>query len=252
MRRNLILRLILIYWNALRSSSYLLLVPVIFITYLVSVAFFFPTGYSYDVSCTRCGGDGTVACHSCWTGVCIACGGFGVNPTGWCAFCRGSGVCEQCQGIGYLQCSGCGGDGLVVKWMFNLMGIMVFASLSNVFLFLGSFVLGTYLTAFYLSFNEWIHQVGHMDFLFNPSFMIWLFATNRVRWVKWFTGSSFLGTILIGPILFLAFTSGKIEADIFEVGILISIVILGLFAYLFYLSYIRTLKSSEKQIVHHK
>ncbi len=220
----------------------------IFVIFLVSVALFFPTGYNSDVICKKCGGDGARSCPSCYSGACLACGGDGVNPLGRCIFCSGSGICPTCDGLGYLQCWTCGGDGLDVKWTVNLLGATVYSSLTNIFVFLGLFALGAYFTAFHLSVNEWIHQVRHMNFLFNPSFMTWLFATNRERWAKWSIGYGYISTILTGPIFFLAFIYGKIPAGTLEVSVLISIVILGIFAYFFYIFYITRLRSEKTEL----
>ena len=131
--------------------------------------------------------------------------------------------------------------------MFNFTGAMVYTSLTSIFLFLASFGFAVYLTSLYLSFNEWIHQVEHMGFLFNPSFMTWLFAKNRERWGKWTTCYCYLGSISLGPPLFLAIAAGKIPATLFDATIISSIVILSIFAYLFYLSYKTKLRTSEKQ-----
>lgn len=74
--------------------------------------------------------------------------------------------------------------------------------------------------------------------------MTWLFATNRERWAKWTTLECYIGTLIIGPLFFLTVYS---ITGISVVGVLLSLVILGVFTYFFYLSYLTLLESSEKQ-----
>lgn len=215
--------------------------------FLVLAAIVSPMGYSFDEVCSRCGGDGTVVCPDCYgSGVCESCGGDGVNQLGWwCAFCGGTGRCRTCDGSGHLRCGDCLGRGFLVHWMFNISGVIIYSSLTNIFLFLGIFILEIYGSVFYLSFNEWIYQVKHMDFLFNPSFMIWLFAKDRKRWAKWSMGYVYVFTVIMGTILFQLITLGKIPSEIYGIGVIVGIVIFSLFTYLFYLSYTTKLSTQN-------
>jgi hypothetical protein len=230
---------------ALQSSSSLLLVTsLIFVSLFVSL-FILPTGYTYDEACPRCHSQGTVTCEECHgSGECWVCGGTGeiwYMRDGWCAFCQGTGKCSTCEGKGWYSCGRCGGSGLLVHWMYNLIGATVVPSFFSVLLFLGLFVFSGWISAFYLSFNEWVYQVENMRFWYNPSFMIWLFAKDYKRWVKWNTGGGLVMSLYLGALLFWLLSLGKIVVEIFLAGIFLTILVASLFSWFFYKSYISRL-----------
>ena len=129
-------------------------------------------------------------------------------------------------------------------WMYNLLGATIVHSIINIFAFLGFFFVGGFSAAFHLSYNEWIYNVENMSFWFNRSFMTWLFATHRERWAKWEVGFSLFGAILIGFLLFLSLSMKNITQETFTTGALFSSVIVGLFSFIFYKSYILKLRTS--------
>lgn len=69
--------------------------------------------------CPICFGEGYVDCSSCFMGKCTQCGGagqtlsrsYGQLRSTTCAFCRGSGRCAPCGGLGKLRCGICIGTG---------------------------------------------------------------------------------------------------------------------------------------------
>ncbi len=223
------------------STSFLLVTSLVFVSLFVSL-FVLPIGYTYDETCPRCHSQGTVTCESCWgDGICNSCGGDGENILGWCAFCQGTGKCRTCEGKGWYTCVECEGTGLLVHWMYNLIGATVVPSFISVLLFLGLFVFSGWVSAFYLSFNEWVYQVEDMGFWFNRSFMIWLFAKDYKRWVKWTTGGGLVVSLYFGAILFGVLSLGHIILETFLAGTFLTIPVVSLFSWLFYKSYISRL-----------
>jgi len=218
----------------------------VFVSLFVSL-FILPTGYTYDETCPECKGEGTVICRDCsGDGICRSCGGDGeIFEDWWCAACHGSGKCSTCEGKGWHTCIECEGTGLLVHWMYNLIGATVVPSFISVLLFLGLFYFSYAVSAFYLSFNEWIYQVKHMDFWFNPSFMTWLFAKHYERWAKWTTGISSILSIYLGVLLFGLLSFRQVILETFVAGILLSIPVVASFSILFYKAYVSKLKASS-------
>lgn len=232
------------------STNFPLVTSLIFVSLLISL-FVLPKGYTYDETCPRCHGEGTVTCETCHgSGKCWVCGGDGVidyMPPGsqWCAACQGTGKCYTCGGKGWHSCEECGGSGLLVHWMYNLIGATVVPSFISVLLFLGLFIFGGWISAFYLSFNEWIYGIEDMGFWFNPSFMTWLFAKHRKRWAKWTTGTSSILSIYLGALLFGLLSFKQIIPETFLLGTLLSIPVVILFSIFFYKSYTSKLAESQ-------
>jgi hypothetical protein len=231
----------------LRSSSFFpLTASLLFVGLLISL-FVLPTGYTYDEICPRCKGEGTVVCRDCsGDGICRWCGGDGEMFEGWwCAPCQGSGKCSTCEGNGWYTYVECGSTGLLVHWMYNLIGATVVPSFISVLLFLGLFVLCYWVSDLYLSFNEWVYEVEDMGFWFNPSFMTWLFARHFRRWVKWTTGFSLILSVYLGAMLFGLLSLGQITLEKFLAGMLLTILVLSLFSWVFYKSYISRLAKRQ-------
>jgi len=229
-------------------TNFPLVASLIFVSLLVSL-FVLPTRNAYDETCPRCHGEGTVDCESCHgSGACLACGGTGkiwyMNDS-WCGICQGTGKCPTCEGKGWFTCGKCGGTGLHVRWIYNLIGATVVPSFISVLLFLGLFILEGWFSAFYLSFNEWVYEVKNMDFWFNPSFMMWLFAKHRERWAKWTTGISSILSIYFGALLFGLLSFKQIILETFVIGTLLSIPVVISFSIFFYKSYISRLSESQ-------
>jgi len=229
----------------LRSSTFFLLaVSLFFLSVLISL-FILPIGYTYDEICPKCHGDGTVGCGMCGgTGVCPFCWGDGEFAGDLCIVCDGTGNCPTCGGKGWRTCGKCEGTGLLVHWMYNLTGATLASSFINVLLFLGLFTLGYVAAAFYLSFNEWVYKVEDMGFWFNPSFMTWLFARHRKRWVKWTTGISSILSIYLGVLLFWLMSLKQITQETRFTGTLIGIPVVIVFSILFYNAHISRLEES--------
>ena len=232
------------------STNFSLVTSLIFVSLLVSL-FILPTGNTYDETCPICQGKGTVACETCHgSAECWICEGTGkiwyMPGDGWCAACQGTGKCYTCGGKGWHTCRKCEGTGLLVHWMYNLIGATVVPSLISVLLFLGLFIFNGLVSAFYLSFNEWVYQVKDMGFWFNPSFMTWLFAKHRKRWAKWTTGTSFILSIFWGALLFGLLSFKQIILETFLVGTLLSIPVVILFSIFFYKSYTSKLAESQR------
>ena len=227
------------------SSFFPLIASLLFANLLISL-FILPIGYTYDEVCPVCHGEGTIGCGMCGgTGVCPFCFGSGELAGNWCFPCQGTGKCAGCGGKGWHTCGKCGGKGLLAHWMYNLIGATVAPSLISVVAFLGLFVLSGWISAFYLSFNEWIYGVEDMGFWFNPSFMTWLFAKHRKRWAKWTTGTSSILSIYLGASLFGLLSFKQVILETFLVGTLLSIPILILFSIFFCKSYTSRLAESQ-------
>jgi len=128
--------------------------------------------------------------------------------------------------------------------MYNLIGATVAPSFISVLLFLGLFIFSGWMSALYLSFNEWIYQVDDMGFWFNPSFMTWLFAKHRKRWAKWTTGTGSILAIYLGALIFWILFLKQIILETFLVGTLLSIPVVILFSIFFYKSYTSKLEGS--------
>ncbi len=212
--------------------------------------FVLPTRNAYDEICPRCHSEGTVACETCHgSGTCWVCGGTGriwyMPNDGWCGACQGTGSCHTCEGEGWFTCGKCGGTGLHVRWIYNLIGATVVPSFISVLLFLGLFIFNGWVSAFYLSFNEWVHEVKNMDFWFNPSFMTWLFAKHRERWAKWTTGIGSILSIYLGALFFGLLSLKQITLETFVAGTLLSILVVSLFSWFFYKSYTSKLAESQ-------
>ena len=230
----------------LRSSIFFLLVVSLFFLSILISLFILPMGYTYDEVCPVCHGEGTVGCGMCGgTGVCPFCWGDGEFAGNLCMACGGTGKCAKCGGEGWHTCEKCEGTGLLVHWMYNLTGATLASSFINVLLFLGLFTLGYVSAAFYLSFNEWVYEVEDMGFWFNPSFMTWLFARHRKRWVKWTTGISSILSIFLGVLFFGLLSFKQITPETFFVGTLLSIPVVILFSIFFYKSYTSKLRESQ-------
>jgi len=234
----------------LRSSSFFPLTAFLLIVSLLISLFILPISYTYEEICPKCQGKGIVTCETCGgSGKCWICEGDGIidyMPPGsqWCAACQGTGRCYTCGGSGLHACGECRGTGLLIHWMYTPAGSTIVLSIIGIFLFLGSFVLGGFLSAFYLSFNEWIYKVEDMGFWFNPSFLTWLFAKHRERWAKWQTGASLFFAVYLGILLFWISSLEAITQETFMTGALFSTVVVGLFSLVFYKLYISRLEAS--------
>jgi hypothetical protein len=129
--------------------------------------------------------------------------------------------------------------------MYTAIGAGVVHSIFNVFLFLGLFVLSYAASAFYLSFNAWVHDVEDMGFWFNPSFMTWLFAKDPRRWAKWQTVLNLLFAVYFGVVFFWMASLNKITSEIFINGTVFSIAVAILFSLIFYKAYVSRLEASQ-------
>lgn len=224
------------------ESRFYFVAAVLLVFGLVATVFVVPTTYSWSEVCSTCGGNGVHSCRECGgSGVCWVCGGDGIVfslPEGWwCAACQGTGKCYDCGGTGVQTCEKCYGSGSVWHWVYNLFGSSVVLSVLDVFLFVGVFVLNYIVDEFYLGFNEWVYRVEDMGFWFNRSFLIWLFAKDRKRWVKWSSGVSAFVAVYIGTMLFGLFSVSNITGDVLAGGVLVSVFATGFFAWLFYKYY---------------
>ena len=233
----------------MRSSSFFPLMASLLIVGLLISWFILPISYTYDEICPRCQGDAIVTCETCHgSGICWVCDGTGriwyMPNDGWCAACQGTGECYTCGGKGWHTCGKCGGTGLLVHWMYNLLGATVAPSFISVLLFLGLFILGYVVSAFYLSFNEWVYEVEDMGFWFNPSFMTWLFARHRKRWVKWQTFLNLILSIYLGVSFFWLMSLKQITQETLVTGTLLSIPVVIVFSMLFYKAQISRLEES--------
>jgi hypothetical protein len=235
----------------LNSSSLLPLAAFLFIISFLVFAFALPIGYTYTETCTKCGGDGMVACETCHgSGKCWICGGDGIidyMPPGsqWCAACHGTGICYTCGGSGSHTCTSCGGSGVLVHWMYTFAGSSIALSILNIFLFLSGFGLSYIGSAIHLSFNEWVYDVDDMGFWFNPSFMTWLFAKHRKRWAKWQTCLNLIFAIYFGVILFWLFSYKSLTQDSLFTGLYMTIPITSLFSLIFYKAYTSRLEADN-------
>jgi len=229
------------------SSAYPLMASLLIASLFISL-FILPIGYTYEETCTACQGRGTVTCESCHgSGKCWVCDGTGriwYMNDGWCAFCQGTGRCPTCGSKGWHDCGECGGEGVLFHWMYTPIGSTIVLSIVDVLLFLGLFVLSYAVTAFHLSFNEWVYEVKDMGFWFNPSFMTWLFAKQPKRWAKWQTVLNLIYAIFSGVFL-LAFLSLRlITPESLAIGTVFSVAIVCLFSLIFYKTYISRLEES--------
>jgi hypothetical protein len=129
--------------------------------------------------------------------------------------------------------------------MYTAIGAGVVHSIFNVFLFLGLFVLSYAASAFYLSFNAWVHDVEDMGFWFNPSFMTWLFAKDPRRWAKWQTVLNLLFAVYFGVVFFWMASLNKITNEAFVSGAVFSIAVAVLFSLSFYKAYVSRLEASQ-------
>jgi hypothetical protein len=213
--------------------------------------FALPIGYTYTETCNKCGGDGTVICETCnGSGKCWICGGDGIidyAPPGsqWCAACYGTGRCYTCGGLGNHTCASCGGSGVLVYWMYTSAGASIVLSILSIFLFLAGFGLSYMGSSIHLSFNEWVYEVDDMGFWFNPSFMTWLFAKHRKRWIKWQTCLNLISAIYFGVILFWLFSNKSLTQDSFFISIYVTIPITSLFSLIFYKAYTSRLEANN-------
>lgn len=237
--------------SALRSFKLFPLTACVLVAGLVISLFFLPISYTYGETCPVCLGRGTVACETCHgSGKCWVCDGTGeiwYMPEGsnWCAACGGTGRCYTCGGVESHSCVQCTGTGTLTLWMYTAIGAGVVHSILNVLLFLGLFALSYAGSAFYLSFNAWVHDVEDMGFWFNPSFMTWLFAKDPRRWAKWQTVLNLLFAVYFGVFLFWMASLNKITSEIFIAGTVVSIAVAVLFSLIFYKAYVSRLEPSQ-------
>jgi hypothetical protein len=201
---------VMFVWGFGLESSFYGLAAVVLVLGLVFSAFLVPMVYTWSEVCSACGGDGVHSCRTCHgSGVCWVCEGTGrvwyMPGDGWCAACSGTGRCYTCGGTGVQTCETCYGRGSIGYWMFNVFGSSVVLSILDVFIFLGLFVVDFIFNEFYLGFNTWVYEVKDMGFWFNRSFWVWLFATDRKRWVKWVSGFGAFGAVYVGALTFWLF-----------------------------------------------
>jgi len=226
-------------------------ITLLFCVVLIGSFFVLPSTYSYQVTCSSCDGNGTVICGDCHgSGLCWVCGGTGrisYMPPGdqWCGACQGTGVCSACGGDGYVICGECHGEGYLAYWQFTLTGSSIAISGLNILGFLAGFSLGYVLSSFYLSFNEWVYDVEDMNFWFNPSFNIWAFAKDHKRWAKYQVVGNAVITPFLGILLFLAIFTRHYVSDFLLPGFLFSLIITGVFAYIFYKAYATRLEEQK-------
>ncbi len=116
-------------------------------------------------------------------------------------------------------------------------------SLISILLFLGLFALDYAMCTVHLSFNEWIYEVENMSFLFNRSFMTWLFARHRKAWVQWQAVINLILAIPSGVAVTVLVSPRITQASLFT-GFLFSIPIVGLFSLVFYKLYTSRLETS--------
>lgn len=239
----LLLRGLVYVWGAFGVESIFYGVAAVLLVFgLLAPLLVVPPVRTWSEVCSTCGGAGVHSCPECGgSGVCVFCGGdgriFSTPEDWWCAACQGSGRCGECGGDGVWTCETCSGLGSVEHWTYNVFGSSVILSVFDAFLFVGVFVLSYWYDEFYLGFNKWVYEVEDMDFWFNRSFSIWLFAKDRMRWAKWISGSSAFSAVFLGAFIFFLFSLGNIAGDVFAGGFLVSIFFTVIFAWLFYKYY---------------
>jgi len=130
---------------------------------------FYLTGFTYNITCPKCGGSGRV--WSEW---------YDFNYHVWVQ--------------GYRKCPTCGGSGEV--WMYSYISIGLMSFLAHIALFLSFFALNYMITSFHLSRNPWVKDIKQMSFWFNPAWYIWAFHTNRRKWLKWSTAIASIAAII--------------------------------------------------------
>ena len=225
--------------GAVRAVNSLAALVLFFIIGTVICAFVLPITYSWTVSCPTCHGSQMVTCRTCGgSGICFVCGGDGESVLGWCGACQGTGKCPTCDGSKLQECTTCRGAGVLQYWKFTSVGATFTISALSVLLFMGSFAFSYAVADFYLGFNEWIYEVDNMNLWFNPSFLVWLFAKDRKRWVKWSIGDSLFGSLFIVILLFASTTTQVAAPDTIIYGSVASIAIASLFAFIFHKAYI--------------
>jgi hypothetical protein len=127
-------------------------------------------GFTYNITCFRCGGTGKV-----WEN--------------WYDFDVGTWV------QGYRECGTCGGTGKV--WVYSFITIALISSFAYISCFLMIFALNYAVTSIQLGRNPWVKDIKEMHFWFNPVYLTWLFHTDRRKWLKWTTTLALIATIMI-------------------------------------------------------
>lgn len=209
-----------------KRLSIWIMFAVLFFVFLFIFSSVLPMGYTYDKVCPECNG----------SGICWVCGGTGriwyMPPNDdWCAACNGGGECFKCDGTG-----------LVAHLMYSSLGATIYSSWIFVFSFLGLFFVIYVVLEISLLFNDWVYDVEGMNFLGNPMFMTWLYATDRKRWIGWAVPMIAVAGILFGVAFGIIIFWGHITQESFLVGSFFSILLLFLFSFIAYNLYIEWLE----------
>jgi hypothetical protein len=216
-----------LWMHRLKPLRIWILFTAVFFVFLLISPFILPMGYTYDKVCPECHG----------SGICWVCGGDGETILGWCAACHGSGDCFKCDGTG-----------LVTHWMYSSLGATFYSSWIFVFSFLGLFFVSYVVLEISLLFNDWVYDVKGMNFLGNPMFMTWLYATDRRRWVRWAIPMIATAGILLGVAFSIIIFWGHIAQESFLIGSFFSILLLFLFSFIFYILYTKWLEIPKSSV----
>lgn len=206
-----------------------LLVILLILIFAVGFSVF---GFTYDVSCPKCGGDGKVPCSYC--------NGQGkkMMPI-WDDFPPRYvyGDCPVCEGTGKVSCDICEGTGRF--WMLSVVGSTLQFFLLYLFTFLGFFGLDYAIQGIYLDNNPWVQDIKEMSWgPFRPLYWTWLFYHDWRRWVKY-------GTV-VGSICTLFFVSSfsylfrtyaeypRMTTEVFMMGSAFGTILMILFAIAWY------------------
>jgi hypothetical protein len=221
-----------LWMHGLKPLRIWILFTVVFFVFLSISPFILPMGYTYDKVCPECHG----------SGICWVCGGDGIidympPESQWCAACHGSGKCYKCDGTG-----------LVAHWMYSSFGATIYSSWILIFSFLGLLLVSNVGLETSLLFNDWVYDVEGMDFLGNPMFMTWLYATDRRRWIRWAVPMIASAGILFGVAFSIIVFWGHITQESFLVGSFFSILLLFLFSFIFYNLYTKWLEIPKSSV----
>jgi hypothetical protein len=131
--------------------------------------------------------------------------------------------------------------GLASNGLPSPFGYALILLFAYVLLFLGTFGFEYFLLQWRLDWNPWVKDVKEMDFLFNPMYWTWLFFHDHKKWARWNTIISTPSVVFLVSLLGIAFgfftRSPPASAEAFLVGWAISLVLMTLFAFTWYLYY---------------
>jgi hypothetical protein len=185
--------------------SYWVLLGLAVFLFIEVIGFAFP--YAGDFTCPECGGKGQIYNQ-------------GIPDLGIAGY--------------WTICPKCGGTGRI--WVYSKQYAAAVASLLSSLCFIGLFTLEYAFDAFRAGMNEYVDDVEHMGWLFNPMYSAWLLRKDKLKWTQLYTAISAAAGLIFGVLLTVIMNSSlTIAYSDFAFGVVASVAFMPIAAACWYM-----------------